>query len=44
MSRYQMILMSNKIVPEPVERPGWLSGYQKVLMSSEICLGTAGGQ
>jgi hypothetical protein len=39
-----MTFMSNKTVPEPVERRGLLSRYQKVLLSLEIYQGTARGQ
>ena len=44
LSRYQMIWLSNKTVPEPVERRGLLSWYQRFLLSLEIYLGTVRGQ
>jgi hypothetical protein len=44
LSGYQMILLSNNIVREPVERRRFQSRYHRILMSLEICQGTARGQ
>ena len=44
LSRYQMILLSNNTVTEPVERRRFQSRYHRILMSLEICQGTARGQ
>ena len=44
LSRYQMILMSNNTVKEPVERRLFQSRYHRILMSLEIYQVTARGQ
>ena len=44
LSRYEMVIIKNKTVPEPIERRGLSSRYQKVLLSLEIYQGTERGQ